>query len=252
MICTTKRRTGYLLGVITAMVAGLPLGVLQATLPAQSNSVQNQAMESPICVVMVTQTGNIYLDLYARRAPITVANFLKYVDAGKFDGATFYRAVRLDNQPNTEFPIEVIQGGILGPETRAPPELAPIPLEPTSQTGLKHVIGTISMARGAPDTATSEFFISLAVSPALDSGGKRNPDGKGFAAFGKVSEGMDVVRAIQSMTTSKSLGKTDLGVMQGQLLDSPVRICKAFRLTAEHKALGLLSEQCRHSAKPRP
>lgn len=249
MTCGTRRYFGCRFVVFVAMVAALLLGTLQAAPPAQNSTASNRPVGSPVRIVMVTQAGNIYLDLYVGRAPITAANFLKYVDAGKFDGAAFYRAVRLDNQPNAEFPIEVIQGGILGPGGRTKPEFAPIPLEPTSQTGLKHVVGTISMARGAPDTATSEFFISLAVSPALDSGGKRNPDGKGFAAFGRVSKGMDVVRAIQSMTTSKSLGKPDLGVMQGQLLDDPVRVCKVFRLTVKHKALATLSDQCRHSAE---
>ena len=148
-------------------------------------------------IVIETSMGNIEIDLDSARAPITVTNFLKYVDAKTFDGGNFYRVVRMDNQPNDSIRIQVIQGGI-SREKRGERRPA-IPLERTSVTGLKHVDGTISMARSGPDTGTTEFSIMVGDQPELDFGGKRNPDGQGFAAFGRVTKGFDVIRKIQSM-----------------------------------------------------
>lgn len=144
-------------------------------------------------VEIKTSAGTIVAELDARRAPVTVANFLRYVDAGLYDGGLFHRAVTLSNQPRNNVKIEVIQGG---PNPKAK-EFPPIPLERTNATGLKHVDGAISMARDGPDTATGDFFICIGDQPSLDFGGARNPDGQGFAAFGKVVSGMDVVRKIQ-------------------------------------------------------
>ena len=129
-------------------------------------------------------------------APGTVANFLAYVDAGSYNGGVFHRTVTMENQPNDTIRIEVIQGGT-SPEY--PREGGtPIALERTSVTGLRHVDGAISMARFTPDSAVSDFFICINDQPELDFGGQRNPDGQGFAAFGIVTAGMDVVRAIQN------------------------------------------------------
>lgn len=148
-------------------------------------------------VAMATPLGEIVVELDAESAPITTTNFVRLVDRGALDGSTFYRVVTPDNQPDNHVRIEVIQGG-LGGNPNAP-ELETIAHETTKVTGLKHLDGTISMARLAPGTASSEFFICIGDQPELDFGGKRNPDGQGFAAFGRVVEGMDVVRAIQKL-----------------------------------------------------
>lgn len=143
-------------------------------------------------VKIATSVGNIVVELAADKAPVTVANFLKYVNEGHYTGGSFFRTVHSENQPNDSVQITVIQGGAAGGKAR----FDPIPLERTSKTGLKHQDGTISMARSTPDTAQDSFFICVEDQPELDFGGKRNPDGQGFAAFGRVISGMDVVRKI--------------------------------------------------------
>lgn len=154
------------------------------------------APDATIHVLMVTEVGEIELALDAKHAPATVTNFLRYVDGGFYQGGVFHRTVTPDNQPNNKIRIEVIQGGINPARTKEDgPEIA---IERTSVTGLRHFDGTISMARNGPDTATSDFFICINDQPELDFSGQRNPDGQGFAAFGKVLRGMDVVRSIQS------------------------------------------------------
>ena len=150
---------------------------------------------APVRVVMQTTLGDIEMELDLAHAPRTAANFLKYVDAGLYDGGRFHRTVRPDNQREKPVKIAVIQGAA-NPEKRAA-FLAPIPLERTSVTGLRHTDGVVSMARDAADTATHEFFICVGDQPELDFGGRRNPDGQGFAAFGRVVRGLDVVRRIQ-------------------------------------------------------
>jgi peptidyl-prolyl cis-trans isomerase A (cyclophilin A) len=146
-------------------------------------------------VVITTDKGNIEVEVDTARAPITSANFLRYVDAHFYDGGSFYRTVRPDNQQDKKYPIAVIQAD--GTAEQQKQVFPPIPLERTSKTGLKHIDGTISMARDGPDTATSSFFICIGAQPSLDFGGMRNPDGQGFGAFGRVVRGMSVVRAIQ-------------------------------------------------------
>lgn len=141
-----------------------------------------------------TSLGNFVIELYPHNAPVTTGNFLKYVDAGLYNGTDFYRVQNLKNQDDRTIKIEVIQGG----EIDSAKQLPPIKHENTSQTNLLHKDGVISMARGEPGTATSSFFICVNDQPELDFGGKRNPDGQGFAAFGKVVEGMDIVRKIYS------------------------------------------------------
>jgi peptidyl-prolyl cis-trans isomerase A (cyclophilin A) len=146
-------------------------------------------------VLIKTELGDIEVEVYESEAPITAANFLRYVKERRFEGATFYRVVTLDNQPNNDVKIEVIQGGL-----KDDPQglgLPPIQHETTAETGLKHLDGTISMARAEPGTASSEIFICIGDQPELDLGGRRNPDGQGFAAFGMVADGMDVVKKIQ-------------------------------------------------------
>jgi len=152
------------------------------------------AQKKEHCLIKTT-IGNITIELYPAKAPVTVANFLKYVDAHLYDSSSFFRAVTLNNQPKDSIKIEVIQGG----NVDSAKEFAPIPLETTVKTGLLHKDGTISMARGGPATATCSFFICINDQPSLDFGGKRNKDGQGFAAFGKVIKGMDIVKKIQQL-----------------------------------------------------
>lgn len=142
-----------------------------------------------------TELGDIEVAIDVERAPVTAGNFLQYVDDGFYDGGTWHRTVLPDNQPDNDIRIEVIQGGVN--PARAGDIRPPIPLERTTVTGLRHLDGTISMGRFAPDSAHSEIFICIGDQPSLDFGGMRNPDGQGFAAFGRVTRGMDVVRAIQ-------------------------------------------------------
>jgi len=165
--------------------------------------------ENPV-VLIKTDLGDIKVEIFAGKAPVTAANFLKYVDAGLYKNASFYRVVRMDNQPQNTVKIEVIQGGLRFTDEDRP--FPPIEHEATAQTGILHKNGVISMARNAPGSATSEFFICIGDQPKLDFGGKRNPDGQGFAAFGRVIEGMDVVRKIQQ--------KSD----DNQMLKEPVKI----------------------------
>jgi peptidyl-prolyl cis-trans isomerase A (cyclophilin A) len=145
-------------------------------------------------ILIQTELGNITIELYPQKAPITVSNFLKYIKENRLEDATFYRTVTTDNQPNNDIKIEVIQGGLY--EDEHPQMLPPIQHETTETTGILHKDGIISMARNEPGTATSEFFICVGDQPSLDSGGNRNSDGQGFAAFGKVIKGMDVVQKI--------------------------------------------------------
>ncbi|HEX2913469.1 MAG TPA: peptidylprolyl isomerase [Chloroflexia bacterium] len=159
---------------------------------------QTGGLESLPRVEIQTELGNIIVELEATKAPHTTANFLRYVKAGHYRNTNFYRTVTPDNQPNDSVKIEVIQGG-MGIDTllEAKSPFPPIPIERTSETGLKHLDGTFSVSRLAADTGCSEFFICLGDQPELDFGGKRNPDGQGFAAFGQVVSGMEVVKAIQ-------------------------------------------------------
>jgi len=147
----------------------------------------------PVRVDLVTERGVISLELATDKAPLTVCNFLSYVTDGHYEGGSFFRTVVAETNANPN-PISVIQGATpRGADDDLNP---PIPLERTRDTGLSHLAGTISMARDGPDTATSSFFIVVEDAPALDYGGARNPDGQGFAAFGRVTDGMGVVRDI--------------------------------------------------------
>lgn len=152
----------------------------------------SSAQKKEVCIIK-TSLGDITVESYPKKAPITVANFLKYVDAHLYDNTNFFRSVTLNNQPKDSVKIEVIQGG----EVDSTKVLEAIPLERTTKTGILHKNGTISMARDTPDSATCSFFICINDQPSLDFGGKRNKDGQGFAAFGKVAKGMDVVKKIQ-------------------------------------------------------
>ena len=153
-----------------------------------------QGTRKTIHVRIDTDVGKILVDVYTDKAPRTAANFLRYVADKRYNGGAFYRVVTMRNQPTSPVKIEVIQGGLDADSSKRLPAIAH---ETNDKTGIKHLDGTISMARGAPGTASSEFFICINDQPELDFGGKRNPDGQGFAAFGRVTKGMDVVRRIQ-------------------------------------------------------
>ena len=171
-----------------------------------------------------TELGDIVLEVDPIKAPITIANFLKYVDAGHYDGGIFHRTVKMDNQPESAVKIEVIQAGV-NPE-RAKEGFPAIALERTNLTGILHKDGVVSMARSGPDSATSGWFICINDQPSLDLGGNRNPDGQGFGAFGRVVAGMDVVRKIQAAPSSA----TRTTNAEAQRLTPPIKIIKAARV----------------------
>ena len=177
-------------------------------------------------VQIKTSVGNITVELYADKAPVTVANFLRYVDDKRYDNGSFYRVVRMDNQATSPVKIEVIQGGVHDDSSKIMP---PIAQETTNKTGILHLDGTISLARGKPESGASEFFICINPQPELDFGGKRNPDGQGFAAFGKVTKGMEVVRKIQQGETGTP-GATNAYSNPKQLLLKPVVIKSVRRI----------------------
>lgn len=166
-------------------------------------------------IVFQTERGAIEVEIDTVHAPISGNNFLRYVDGGFFTNGSFFRVVRPDNQPTDSIRIGVIQGG-QSREKRGQGFPA-IALERTSVTGIKHLNGTISMARAGMTSATSSFFICLGDQPALDFGGMRNPDGQGFAAFGRVVRGLEVARRIQGEAAD------------GQNLVTPVAILSAGR-----------------------
>ena len=152
--------------------------------------------QNPV-IVMESELGSIEVELFAENAPVTVANFMEYVNRGMWKGASFYRVVRLDNQEGNEIKIEVVQGGLGWADSLK--RLPTIGHETTDQTGIKHKDGVISMARTEPGSADSEFFFCIGDQPDLDFGGRRNPDGQGFAAFGIVTEGLEVLQKIQQL-----------------------------------------------------
>ena len=174
------------------------------------------AQPATVRVILQTSEGNITLELETARAPITAGNFLRYVDARRLDGTGFYRAMKL--RPDWG----IVQGGVRDPRLLYPP----IAHEPTGRTGLSHVDGAISMARRAPGSAQADFFIAVGAHPGYDSNPAAQGDNLGFAVFGRVVEGMDVVRRILAGPTVQNAGA---GAMRGQMLERPVRIVRAVR-----------------------
>ncbi len=173
------------------------------------------AADSPT-VLLRTEAGDITIEVQTSRAPVTAANFLRYAPERLYNNGSFFRTVTLSNQPNNPVKIRVIQARA-NPERQA--EFSPpIKLERTRETGLHHLDGTVSMAREGPDTAQDNFFICVGDQPELDFGGRRNPDGQGFAAFGRVIEGLELVRKIHRLPA------------EGQELTPPFRIQRAIRL----------------------
>ena len=185
---------------------------LAAPLAAQPAAIATPAPR----VALETALGRVVVELDHARAPVTTTNFLVYVDGGRFNGESFYRAMKIGDGG-------LVQGGIRSDGRKL---LPPIAHEPTSQTGLKNVAGAIVMANGGPGTARSDFFILLSDQPAFDAGDPQG-DATGFAVFGRVVEGMDVVRKILAAPVSATKGE---GVMQGQILEPEVKIAKAERV----------------------
>jgi peptidyl-prolyl cis-trans isomerase A (cyclophilin A) len=165
------------------------------------------------CLIETTM-GRIRIELYPEKAPVTVANFLNYVDAKLYNGTTFYRVCTPENEMERTVKIQVIQGG----DVAEGKQFEPVIMETTKETGIPHLNGTLSMARDKPNSATSSFFICINNQPELDFAGKRNPDGQGFAAFGNVTKGMRVVRKIQAQKE------------KDQYLIDPVKIISIRRL----------------------
>lgn len=175
-------------------------------------SLQSMAQREVKCLIR-TEFGEIEVVLYADKAPVTVTNFLRYVDGGKYLNSSFFRVCTPENEATREVKIEVIQGGNLADGS----PYDPINIETTEETGIQHLNGTISMARSGPNSAISQFFICIGDQPALDYQGARNPDGYGFAAFGQVTSGMEIVKEIQ------------MGANQKQRLLEPIKIISITR-----------------------
>jgi peptidyl-prolyl cis-trans isomerase A (cyclophilin A) len=200
-----------------------PVLLWLALAPALAQPVAPSAPATPapkpatVRVSLQTSDGPILLELAKERAPITTANFLRYVDQKRLDGTAFYRAAKVGEG------YGLIQGGARNDPKRA---LPPIAHEPTTRTGLSHVDGAISMARAAPGTASADFFITIGAIPSMDADPSQPGDNLGFAVFGRVVEGMDVVHRILDAPTSPTEGE---GAMKGQILATPVRILAARR-----------------------
>ena len=197
------------------LLAGLAM-VLPASCPGCA-----RLPARPVLVVLETEVGSITVEVNTATAPITGANFLKYVDGKFYDGGMINRAVRPDNTIRHDVGIQVIQ--FQSNPARENELFPPIPMERTSVTGLKHLNGALSMARMGPDTAQASFSIVIGDQPEMDFGGRRNPDGQGFAVFGRVVAGMDVVRKIHQSHTGAD------GPYKTETLEPTIKILKAYR-----------------------
>lgn len=201
------------IALLLSVLAAAPALAQSATAPSTQPPA---AREDLVPVAIETSLGRIVVALDRGRAPVTTANFLHYVDTHRFDGQNFYRAMHAGDGG-------LIQGGIT---TDARKLFPPIAHEPTSQTSLHNVAGAIAMANAGPGTARSDFFILLSDMPGLDAGGPGG-DANGFAAFGHVTEGLDVVKRIWTAPVSPTRGE---GAMKGQMLEPPIRILRAERI----------------------
>ncbi|PKP90374.1 MAG: peptidylprolyl isomerase [Alphaproteobacteria bacterium HGW-Alphaproteobacteria-16] len=194
----------------------LPAAALAQTTPPPAAAEARKPATARVAIE--TSLGRIVLDLETERAPLTARNFLRYADQKRLDGIAFYRSVKVADK------FGFVQFGIDGDPKRA---LPPIKHEPTTVTGVKHVDGAISIARLAPGTARGEFTISVGDQPSLDADPSQPGDNLGYAAFGRVVEGMDVVWKILDAPTSPTKGE---GVMKGQMLEPKVRIVSVRRI----------------------
>jgi len=199
------------------MIGRSSLAMLLAMLLALPAAAPAAAAPDAVRVKIVTSEGAIIVELDAKDAPVTTANFLRYADQHRFDGTSFYRASKV-GPPG----LGLIQGGVHGDTKR---QLAPVAHEPTTKTGLAHIDGTISMARTTPGSARGDFFITTGALPSLDAHPQDVGDNAGFAAFGQVVEGIDVVHRILDLP----VGAGGDGAMRGQLLAKPVKIVSVGR-----------------------
>lgn len=203
-------------------LAAALFAAIAAPAPAEVPAPASQAPQAELVPVSIdTSLGRIVVALDQTHAPVTAANFLHYVDSHRFDGETFYRAMHMPAADGGEGGL--IQGGVSSDSRKLYP---PIAHEPSSQTGLKNVAGAIVMANAGPGTARSDFFILLSDTPGFDAGGYGG-DANGFAVFGHVTEGMDVVKKIFASPVSETKGE---GVMKGQILEPAIKIIKAERV----------------------
>jgi peptidyl-prolyl cis-trans isomerase A (cyclophilin A) len=210
--CSRRRIMSGLAALGIALVSGRRPDAAEAVDSREDRDIRQDSFCS---VVIDTALGPIGVRLELARAPLSAGDFLKYVDRGLYAGGAFYRTVRPDIDPNP-VKIAVVQGGL----TDESKYLPPIAHEPTHRTGLRHRNGTISIARDAVGTGTAgAFFICIGDQPELDFGGKRNPDGQGFAAFGQVTSGMKLLHTIGSMKTQGPKGSSG-----GELIAAPVAI----------------------------
>jgi peptidyl-prolyl cis-trans isomerase A (cyclophilin A) len=199
----------------TVLLAGVAMGLGLTWLGCAHRS------GKPVLVVFETELGNITMEVDIVHAPISGANFLKYIDGKFYDGGMINRAVRPDNTIRHDVEVQVIQ--FQADPARESEMFPPIPMERTSVTGLKHVSGVLSMARDGPDTAQASFSIVIGDQPEMDFGGKRNPDGQGFAVFGREVASLDVVKKIHQAHTGAS------GPYETETLEPPIKILKAYR-----------------------
>jgi peptidyl-prolyl cis-trans isomerase A (cyclophilin A) len=219
----TKDQFCHSAGMVIRFAAIAPIVALfiVGASPINAKPVRVAPLPDVVRVALNTEMGPIIVDLDAKHAPVTVTNFVRYVDQKRFDGIVFYRTMRLNwgTPPNG-----IIQAGPRGDPKR---ELPPIAHEPTSQTGIVHKAGTLSMARLAPGTARGDFTILLSDLSGFDADPARNGDKAGYAAFGHVVTGMDVVRKIYDAPLSTTMGQ---GIMRGQMIAKPVKILTARRI----------------------
>lgn len=206
----TARRS--LIALLLAWFLAAPAALAQAQATAAA----------PVRVALSTVEGRVVVELYPDKAPITVANFLRYVDRKLYDGASFYRASRPAGATGDDYGL--VQGGLRDHPQR---KLAPIAHESTLETGLSHTDGAVSLGRFAPGTATSDFFVIVGDQTYLDADPAQGGDNQGFAVFGRVVEGMDVIRKILVMPVDAQAGE---GAMKGEILRRPVVITTARRL----------------------
>ena len=212
-----------MIGMMIRHLLAAPMLLLALTAASPRKTPAPAPLPDLVRVTLTTELGPIVLELDNQHAPITTRNFVRYVDGKRFDGVTFYRVMRL---PYGTQPSGLIQAGPRGDPKRV---LPPIAHETTTQTGIRHVAGTVSMARFAPGTATGDFSILLSDMPGLDADAPGQSDPAGFAAFGHVVEGMDVVRRIYDVPLSPTLGA---GVMKGQMIAKAVKVVSARRVVA--------------------
>jgi peptidyl-prolyl cis-trans isomerase A (cyclophilin A) len=210
----------FVLAALALFAAGTVSAAPPKPAPKPAKPPVVQPLPDTVRVAMTTELGTITLDLDGKHAPVSTRNFLNYVDGKRLDGIVFYRVMRL---PWGDQPNGLVQAGLRGDPKRI---LPPIAHESTTQTGLKHVTGAISMARLGVGTATADFSILISDIPGLDAGENPN-DPEGYAVFGKVVEGLDVARKIYDVPLSPTAGS---GVLKGQMIEKPVKVLTVRRV----------------------